>query len=89
MEDYIFQIRKELRGLQCVAAFVSICDAEGIASPATVYKALDPDRFNVNRVQHRLIVRRAITFLHSQNTFLEVNVDDVCPESLPAAAVAA
>lgn len=86
MEDIIFQIRKELRGLQIVKAFASICDAEEIASPTTVYKALDPERFNLNSVQHRAIVRRALRFLHTQGALVDLALDDVCPETLTAVA---
>lgn len=86
MEDIIFQIRKELRGLQIVKAFVLICDAEQIASPATVYKALTPEKFNLSSVQHRTIIRRALRFLHTQGALTDLFLDDVCPETLPAAA---
>jgi len=85
MEDYVFQIRKELRGLMLVKAFITICDAEQISSQTTTYKALDPDTFNQRSPQHRAIIRRAIRFLHTQNSLTDWDPNEVCPESLVAA----
>lgn len=85
MEDYIFQIRKELRGLVLVKAFANICDAEYIASPTTTYKALDPETFNQRSPQHRSIIRRAIRFLQTQGSLMDWDPNEICPESLVAA----
>ena len=82
MKDYVFMIRKELRGLKIVKAFTLICDAEYISSPATTYKAIDPDTFNAQSSQHRQIIRRAIRFLQTQGCLTNWDANEVCPESL-------
>ena len=86
MQDYIFQIRKELRGIQAVKAFTAICAAECISSPTTTYKAIDPDTYNERSSQHRQIIRRAIRFLQTQGSFQDWDINEVCPESLTIAA---
>ena len=85
----ILQIRKELRGLKEVAAFVTLCGEESIASRQTTYDAITPDTFNAHKTLHRAVVRRAVRFLQSFGSLKDWDVDQLLPESLPAMSAAA
>ena len=89
MEQHLFEILKELRGLKLMAPFCAICEAERIASRATIYSAVTPLTFKENSLKHRAVVRRAIRFLQTQGSLVSWVIDEVCPEYPPATAVAA
>lgn len=84
MKQILTNIQKEMRGLKLMAAFSSICEAEQIASRATVYKAVDPETFDGKSLKHRAVIRRAIKFLQTQGSFSDWDIDSICPD-LPTA----
>lgn len=61
--QHIETIQIALRGRKATERLVSYCEEKNIASRATVYAAINPEKFNGKSLYHKAVGAAALVFL--------------------------